>query len=137
MKHKPYLTQADVNVLLQGANDFAEKNQFAVAIAVVDDGGHLLGFTRRDGCPAVSATIAQEKAKSSALGRKESKAYEDMINGGRIAYLSVPVLQGTLEGGVNIIHEGHTIGAIGVSGVKSSEDAQIAKAGISAWLTQN
>jgi glc operon protein GlcG len=120
-------------VLLQAANDFAEKNQFAVSIAVVDDGGHLLGFTRRDDCPAVSASIAQEKAKSSALGRKESKAYEDMINGGRIAYLSVPVLQGMLEGGVNIVHEGHTIGAIGVSGVKSNQDAEVAKAGIAAW----
>ena len=104
---------------------------------MVDDGGHLLGFTRRDACPAVSASIAVEKAKSSALGRKESKSYEDMINGGRIAYLSVPVLQGMLEGGVNIVHDGHTEGAIGVSGVKSSQDAEIAKAGIAAWLAQH
>ena len=135
MKQKPYLTKADVDVLLQAANDFAEKNQFAVSIAVVDDGGHLLGFTRRDDCPVVSASIAQEKARSSALGRKESKAYEDMINGGRIAYLSVPVLQGMLEGGVNIVHDGQTIGAIGVSGVKSNQDAEVAKAGIAAWQT--
>jgi glc operon protein GlcG len=77
LKQKPYLIKADVDVLLQAANDFAEKNQFAVSIAVVDDGGHLLGLIRRDGCPAVSDSIAQEKAKSSALGRKESKAYED------------------------------------------------------------
>ena len=76
--------------------------------------------------------IAQEKAKSSALGRKESKAYEDMINGGRIAYLSVPVLQGMLEGGVPIMKDGACLGAVGVSGVKSTEDAQIAKAGIAA-----
>jgi glc operon protein GlcG len=137
MKQKPYLTKADVDVLLQAANDFADKNQFAVSIAVVDDGGHLLGFTRRDDCPAVSASIAQEKARSSALGRKESKAYEDMINGGRIAYLSVPVLQGMLEGGVNIVYEGHTIGAIGVSGVKSNQDAEVAKAGIAAWQAQH
>ena len=70
--------------------------------------------------------------RSAALGRRESKVYEDVINNGRYSFLSAPYLQGMLEGGVPIIKDGQCIGAVGVSGVKSSEDAQIAKAGIAA-----
>ncbi|MFM6923143.1 MAG: GlcG/HbpS family heme-binding protein, partial [Polynucleobacter victoriensis] len=77
--------------------------------------------------------IAQEKAKASALGRRETKVYEDIINGGRQSFLNATaVLQGTLEGGVNIVVDGQTIGAIGVSGAKSDQDAEVAKAGIAA-----
>lgn len=130
---KPYLNQADVQKILAAANAHAEKNNWAVSIAVADDGGHLLGFIRRDGCPTISTYISQEKAKASALGRRESKVYEDIINGGRQSFMNAtPVLSGTLEGGVNIVVDGHTIGAVGVSGVKSTEDAEIAKAGIAA-----
>jgi glc operon protein GlcG len=130
---KPYLNQQDAQKILAAANAHAEKNNWAVSIAVVDDGGHLLGFTRRDGCPTISTYISQEKAKASALGRRESKVYEDIINGGRQSFMNAtPVLSGTLEGGVNIVIDGHTVGAVGVSGVKSNEDAEIAKAGISA-----
>ena len=130
---KAYLNQSDVQKVLAAANAHAEKNNWAVSIAVVDDGGHLLGFTRRDNCPPVSAYIAQEKGRASALGRRESKIYEDVINGGRYSFLNATaVLQGTLEGGVNIVVDGQTIGAVGVSGVKSNEDAEIAKAGIAA-----
>jgi glc operon protein GlcG len=85
-----------------------------------------------DGCPPVSAYIAMEKARTAALGRRESKAYEDIIKGGRTAFLSVSALSGLLEGGVPILIDGHCIGAVGVSGVKSQEDAQVAKAGIAA-----
>ena len=128
---KPYLTQEDVQKILNAANDHAKKNNWAVSIAVVDDGGHLLGLIRRDGAAAVSAYICQEKARASALGRRESKIYEDVINNGRYSFLNATsVLKGTLEGGVNIVFDGHTIGAVGVSGVKSSEDAEIAKVGI-------
>ena len=130
---KPFLNQADVQRILVAANAHAEKNNWAVSISVVDDGGHLLGFIRRDGCPTISAYISQEKAKVSALGRRESKIYEDIINGGRQSFMNAtPMLSGTLEGGVNIVVDGHTIGAVGVSGVKSTEDAEIAKAGIAA-----
>ena len=130
---KPYLNQADVQKILAAANAHAEKNNWAVSIAVADDGGHLLGFIRRDGCPTISTYISQEKAKASALGRRESKVYEDIINGGRQSFMNAtPVLSGTLEGGVNIVMDGHTIGSVGVSGVKSTEDAEIAKAGIAA-----
>jgi uncharacterized protein GlcG (DUF336 family) len=80
----------------------------------------------------VSAHIAPAKAHTSALGRRESKVYEDIINGGRYAFLTAPAVEGLLEGGVPIMKDGHCLGAVGVSGVKSSEDAQIARAGIAA-----
>ncbi len=130
---KAYLNQSDVKKILAAADAYAEKNNWGVSIAVVDDGGHLLGFTRRDACPTISTYIAQEKAKASALGRRETKVYEDIINGGRQSFLNATaVLQGTLEGGVNIVVDGQTIGAIGVSGAKSDQDAEVAKAGIAA-----
>ncbi|POZ99815.1 hypothetical protein C4E44_33065, partial [Pseudomonas sp. MWU12-2312b] len=69
-------------------------------------------------------------ARSAALGRRETKVYEDMINGGRMAFLSAPLLSATLEGGVPIYVAGQVVGAIGVSGVKPEQDAQIAKAGV-------
>ena len=103
-----------------------------MTIAVVDDGGHLLGLQRLDGAPAMSAHIAPAKAHTSALSRRESKVYEDIINNGRTSFLSAPMLQGMLEGGVPITIDGQVIGAVGVSGVKSSEDAEIASAGIAA-----
>jgi glc operon protein GlcG len=100
---------------------------------VVDDGGHLLGLSRLDGASPVSASIAIEKARTSAIGRRESKAFEDMINGGRFAFLSTPLLA-TLEGGVPIMFNGQCVGAVGVSGVKSDQDAQIAAVGVSTVL---
>ena len=131
MKSKSMLTIEDTARVMDGAIAEAKAKNWAVAIAVVDDGGHLLQFTRLDGTPPVSAYIAPEKARAAALGRRETKIYEDMINQGRNAFLSAP-LQGMLEGGVPIIVDGQVVGAVGVSGVKSSEDAQVAKAGIAA-----
>ena len=110
----------------------AAKNQWAVTIAIVDDGGHLLSLQRLDGAAPISSHIAPAKAKTSALGRRESKIYEDVINGGRYSFLSAPFIEGMLEGGVPILKDGVCIGAVGVTGVKSTEDAQIAKAGIAA-----
>ncbi|MNR32524.1 hypothetical protein D3C85_1501180 [compost metagenome] len=95
---------------------------------VVDDGGHPLALERLDGCAPGSAYIATEKARTSALGRRESKFYEDMVNGGRHAFLSAPLLT-SLEGGMPIVFDGQVIGAVGVSGVKAEQDAQVAKAG--------
>jgi uncharacterized protein GlcG (DUF336 family) len=103
-----------------------------VSIAIVDDGGHLLWFQRLDGAAAMSSHIAPGKARTAALSRKESKVYEDIINGGRTSFLSAPTVDAMLEGGVPIIHNGQCLGAVGVSGVKSSEDAQVARAGIAA-----
>lgn len=130
MKSKQVLELADIKALMAGAEAEAQRNQWAVSIAVVDDGGHLLAFSRLDGAAPISAHIAQAKARTAALGRRESKIYEDMINGGRTSFLSAPTLDGMLEGGVPILKDGQCLGAVGVSGVKSSEDAQIAKAGI-------
>ncbi len=132
MKTKPYLTLEDVKTIAAAAEAEALRNNWAVSFAIVDDGGHLLWYQRLDGAAATSAYIAPAKAKTAALGRRESKVYEDVINNGRVSFLSAPELEGMLEGGVPVIVNGHVIGAVGVSGVKSNEDAQIAKAGIAA-----
>jgi len=132
MKTKHELELADVKAIAAAAEAEALKNKWAVSIAIVDDGGHLLWLQRLDGAAPSSAQIAPAKAHTSALGRRDSKVYEDIINGGRTAFLSAPGLQGLLEGGVAIVKDGQVLGAVGVSGVKSHEDAQIARAGIAA-----
>ena len=132
MDTKPYLSLADVKRIAAASETEAQANQRAVVIASVDDGGHLLGLQRLDGAAPISAEIAPAKARTAALGRRESKVYEEMINQGRTSFLSVPALEGMLEGGVPILVNGQCVGAVGVSGVKSSEDAQIARAGIAA-----
>jgi uncharacterized protein GlcG (DUF336 family) len=134
LANKPYLTQANVQAILDAADAHAAENNWAVTIAVCDDGGHMLGMIRRDGCAPVSAYIAQEKARTAAMGKRETRVYEEIINNGRTSFLSAPHIQGMLEGGVNIDVNGFTIGAVGVSGVKSSEDASTAKAGIAAII---
>jgi glc operon protein GlcG len=132
MKTRPALDLSDAKAIAAAAEAEALKHQWAVSIAIVDDGGHLLWLQRLDGAPPISAHIAPAKANTAALGRRESKVYEDTINGGRAAFLSAPDLRGMLEGGVPIFKDGQCLGAVGVSGVKSSEDAQIARAGIAA-----
>ena len=131
MKTKPALTLDDARTVAAAAEAEALKNGWAVCIAIVDDGGPLLWLQRLDGAAPISAEIAPAKARTAALGRRESKAYEDMINGGRVSFLSAP-LHGMLEGGVPIVVDGQHVGAVGVSGVKSTEDAQIGRAGIAA-----
>ena len=131
MKTKHELELSDIKKIA-AAEAEAVKNQWAVTIAIVDDGGHLLWLQRLDGAAAVSAQIGPSKARTAALGRRESKVYEDIINGGRTAFLTAPGVDGLLEGGVPIIKDGQCLGAVGVSGVKSNEDAQIARAGIAA-----
>ena len=132
MKTKFFLESADIKAIAAAAEAEAVKNNWAVVIAIVDDGGQLLHLHRMDKAAPISSQIAPAKAQTAALGRRESKVYEDMINGGRMSFLSAPGLQGMLEGGVPILKDGQVIGAVGVSGVKSSEDVQIAKAGIAA-----
>jgi len=120
------LTVVEATRILEAARAEAEKNQWAVTIAVVDDGGHPLALLRLDGCAPIGAYIAPEKARTAALGRRESKQYEDMINGGRTAFLSAPLVA-TLEGGVPIVVDGQVVGAVGVSGVKPDQDSQVAR----------
>ena len=130
MKTKPFLESADVKTIAAAAEAEALKHQWAVTIAIVDDGGHLLHLNRLDGAAPVSSHIAPAKARTAALGQRESKVYEDIVNGGRTAFLSAPTIDGLLEGGVPIMQNGACLGAVGVSGVKSPEDAQVARAGI-------
>lgn len=132
MQSKQFLDVEDVRKIAAAAEAEARANNWAVTIAIVDDGGHPLWLQRLDGAAPVSAYIAPAKARTAALGRRESKVYEDMINNGRVSFTTVPELEGMLEGGVPIIVNGQCVGAVGVSGVKSVEDAQIAKAGIAA-----
>ena len=130
MNTKPCLALDDVKRIAAAAEAEALRNAWAVTIAIVDDGGHLLWLQRLDGAAPVSSHIAPAKARTAALGRRESRIYEEMINNGRVSFLSAPAIEGLLEGGVPIMVGGDCVGAVGVSGVKSAEDAQIAKAGI-------
>lgn len=131
MQRKAVLESSEVTRILAGAREEAQRNQWAVTIAVVDDGGHLLALERLDGCAPIAAYIATEKARSSALGRRETKGYEEMVNGGRTAFISAPLLT-SLEGGIPLILDGQVVAAVGVSGVKAEQDAQVATAGIAA-----
>ena len=134
MISKSVLTLSDVRAIAQAAQAEALAQQWPVTIAIVDDGGHLLWLQRLDGAAAITAHIAPAKARTAALGRRESKVYEDVINQGRMAFLSAPLLEGMLEGGVPVMVDGQCVGAVGVSGVKSNEDAQVARAGIAALV---
>ncbi len=132
MRSKQVLTLADVKKIAAAAEAEAVANKWPVTIAIVDDGGNLLWLQRLDGVAPISASIAPSKARTAALGQRETKIYEDVINNGRYSFLSAPNIDGLLEGGVPIMANGDCVGAVGVSGVKSNEDAQIAKAGIAA-----
>jgi glc operon protein GlcG len=132
MYTKQTLSLDDVKKIAAAAEAEAKKNNWAVTISIVDDGGHLLWLQRLDGAAPISAHIAPAKANTAALGRRETKVYEEMINNGRFSFITAPKLEGMLEGGVPIMASGQCLGAVGVSGVKSSEDVQIAKAGIAA-----
>lgn len=124
------LSLADVKKIAAAAEAHAVEKGWNVTIAICDAGGHGLWLQRLDGAPAMSATIAGDKARASALSGKPSKAIEDMINQGRYAAINMPIVG--LEGGEPIVVDGHIIGAVGVSGVRANEDAEIAQAGITA-----
>ena len=132
MQSKPVMMLDDVKKIAAAAEAEALANKWAVTIAIVDDGGNLVWLQRLDGAAALSSFIGPAKARTAALGQRETKVYEDIINNGRYSFLSAPTVEGMLEGGVPIMVSGQCVGAVGVSGVKSTEDAQIAKAGIAA-----
>ena len=135
MLSKPMLSQNEISHIMSAAIKEAHRNNWIVTISIVDDGGHPLALERLDGCAPIAAYISMEKARTAALGKRESADYEEMINKGRTAFLSAPNLAGMLEGGVPILVGNHTVGAIGVSGVKADQDAQIARVGAAA-ITQ-
>jgi glc operon protein GlcG len=132
MKTKPLLELADLKRAAAAAEAISLERGWAVTIAIADDGGHLLWLQRLDGAAPVSASIASSKARTAALGRRDTKVYEDMINQGRTSFLSAPLIDGLLEGGVPITVDGQVLGAVGVSGVKSVEDAEVARAAVAA-----
>jgi glc operon protein GlcG len=131
MKTKPVLTSDDVKKMAAAAEAHAADNQWPVTIAIFDDGAHLLYLHRMDDAAPSTVEMAIGKGRTSALGRRESKAYEEMVLQGRVSFLSAPLV-GLVEGGVPIVVDGATVGSIGVSGVKSEQDAAIARAGIAA-----
>ncbi len=134
MKSKKYLTLADAKIIAAACEAEALRQGWAVSIAIVDDGGHPLWLQRLDNAPLTSMNIATGKAHTAALGRRPSKFYEEVVAGGRNAFLSIPGGLTMLEGGEPIMVDGECVGAVGVSGVKSNEDAQIARAGIAELL---
>ena len=129
MKTKPILTQQECEKIQAAARAEAVKNKWNVTIAIVDDGGHLLSLIRGDNTGPVTAEIAARKAHAAAVSRRSTKMSEDRI-ASRPALIKMPVLP--VQGGVPIMHEGHCVGAVGVSGVQSHEDEQVCNAGIAA-----
>ncbi|TAN53491.1 MAG: heme-binding protein [Betaproteobacteria bacterium] len=133
MKTRPELTLSDCERIAAAAVAEARKHQWNVAIAILDDGGHLLHFLRLDGATPANAAIALEKARTAALSRRTSGSWEERVKAGRTAMLKMPGIL-PVQGGVPILVEGTCIGAVGVSGVQSHEDEQIAQAGIDVLL---
>ena len=129
MFQKMCLSIEDAKRMAAAARAEAEKNNWTVVIAIVDDGAHLMYLERMDGTQKASSFVAVEKAKTALLFKRPSVALENAIAGGRLAVLSMPHAV-KIEGGLPIVHEGEFLGAIGVSGVQSSEDGIIAKAGL-------
>ncbi len=127
MKTKVILSQQMASAIIAAGQEEAQKNNWSVSIAVADDGGHLLALSRMDDCAPIAAYISQEKARTAALGRRETKGYEEMVNNGRTAFVTAPLLT-SLEGGVPVVVDGQIIGAVGVSGLTGAQDAQVAKA---------
>lgn len=130
MRTRFALTMEDARTIAEAAECEARENGWEITVAVCDEGGHLLWLQRMDGANPLSAQVAPEKARASVLARKPSKALEDMVNGGRYAALAMPLLP--LEGGEMIVANGDVVGGVGVSGVKASQDAQVAQAGVRA-----
>jgi glc operon protein GlcG len=125
----------NVQAALEAAKAEALKNVWGVSVAVVDDGGHPLGFLRLNEAAPLTAQIALGKARTAALARRESKFYEDAVKNGRTAFLSVTDLT-TLEGAVPVMVAGQCVGAVGVSGVKPDQDEQPANTGVRAILAR-
>jgi glc operon protein GlcG len=127
MKSRPSLTLDDCKKMGAACEAEARKNDWNVAIAILDDGGHLLWVERMDGATPANVEIAIGKGRTAAVTRRSSKTWEDRIAGGRLSMLGMPVLP--VQGGIPVVYDGQCVGAIGVSGVQSHEDEQIAAAG--------
>ena len=133
MNNKFTLTLDDAKKIAAAAESEAKCNDWPVVIAIVDDGAHLLHLLRLDNTQFGSIDVAIQKARAAIAFRRPTKVWEEHISDGRMRYLGLP---GTLpiEGGLPITVNGQFIGAIGVSGVRSNQDAQVAQAGLDALL---
>ena len=136
MKTKHYLALSDAEFLLEKAHQYAIQQQFNVSIAIVDETGNLLAMKRMDGASPMTANLCVEKAKCSAISRRPSKLFEDIIKNGQMGFLTLNSFSGMLEGGEPILYDGQLVGAVGVSGVKSFQDAAIAQWSIQTFLAQ-
>jgi len=125
------LSLEDAKRVAAAARAEAEKNGWAIVIAVVDDGGHLMYLERIDGAQKASSRIAEEKGRTAILFKRPSKAIEDSVLEGRIVMLALPGAV-PLEGGVPLVKDGQFLGGIGISGVQSFQDGIVARAGAAA-----
>ena len=130
------LSLADAKVIADGARAEAERNGWTVVISVVDDGGHLVYLERMDGTQKAACVVAQEEARTAIMFKRPSVAMEKVVADGRVAMLSLPGAT-SVEGGLPIVHQGHFVGAVGVSGVQSSQDGIVAKAGLDALAAKS
>jgi len=130
MKTRAMLTLEDCKRIAAAAEAEARRNNWNVCVAIVDDGGHLLHLFRMDGATPANSRIAIEKGRTAAETRRSTAMWEERIKSGRTAMLKMPGVT-PVQGGLPIVIDGECIGAVGVSGVQSHEDEQIAKAGIS------
>lgn len=134
MISKVILTLDDAKAISTASEEEARRNDWPVVIAIVDDGGHLIHLLRLDNTQFGSIEVAIEKARSAIAFRRPTKTWEDHVAEGRVRYLGLPGAV-PIEGGLPIYAGGQFIGAIGVSGVRSHQDAQIAQAGLDGWLS--
>jgi len=130
MRSKTALTNEDAHKIMAAAKAEAERQKWAVTVAIVDDAGLVLMLERMDGARAQTAQVATLKARSAAVTHRPGKAWEDAAKN-RPGVLNFPDAF-PIQGGVPIVHQGEVIGAVGVSGVQSFEDEQVASAGIAA-----
>ena len=128
MRNRPALTSADAQKMMAACKAEAQKNKWNVTIAIVDDAGYPLLVDRMDGCGPISAEVAVGKARTSAITKRPTKFWEDRVKE-RPAFLTFPS-DVMFQGGLPLMHQGECVGAIGVSGVQSHEDEQIAQAGV-------
>jgi glc operon protein GlcG len=129
MRNKPSLTSADAHKMMAACLAEAQKQKWNVTIAIVDDAGYPLLVERMDGCGPISAEVAMGKARASAVTRRPTKFWEDRIKE-RPAFITFPSDGQMFQGGLPLMHQNECVGAIGVSGVQSHEDEQIAHAGV-------
>lgn len=135
MKTRPALTLEDCKKIAAAAEAEARRNQWNVAIAILDDGGHLLHFVRIDGATPANARIAVAKGRTAAESKRSSGEWEERVKQGRTVMLRMPGIL-PVQGGLPIVVDGTCVGGVGVSGVQSHEDERIAQAGIDALLKQ-